>query len=145
MLFRIWQKSLGIKANTSRWRINRSKGALLGKMSPGDMKTVQFSYKFSVSWQECYWNFQWDNSGMMRLYFTQYKMLSIPCSISLNTHMILTHCDNPKYLNRFSNATRPNLESLSIDTECLWICIVFEKAESRPGSYNENLTEVQIF
>lgn len=59
--------------------------------------------------------------------------------------MILTHCDKPKYLNRFSNATRPNLESLSIDTECLWICIVFEEAENRSGSDDENSTEVQIF
>lgn len=59
--------------------------------------------------------------------------------------MTLTHYDNPKYLNRFPNAARPNLESLSIDTECLWICIVFEKAESRLGSDNENLTEVQTF
>lgn len=76
---------------------------------------------------------------MVGVYFTQYNMLGIACTRSLNTHIILTHCDNPKHSNRFPNVTSPSLETLSIDMGCLRMGMVFAKAENRLVQIVKNL------
>lgn len=138
-LFRILQVKVNKQSNTARKRKKRSMGVLLGK----NESFLEIKKQSSLGR-----NLQFLDKGAIGLFggtvlkwwgsiSLNTKMLGIPCSRSLDIHIVLTHCDNPKHPKSFPNVTTPSLEPLSINMGCLGIGIILEKAESRVGSDNE--------